>query len=140
MEEFVYNLLLKGTQGLALLGTFKYKLVSTMPLQKQDANVQALLSQVQQQSTIDLTVFQIDGSLAIPLLTGFKPVPLSGIVLVGPLVPVTAILSSTDPARNAFFQFSDLDSDHIAGGLGWRPGEPAELIFAALGRRLLLPS
>lgn len=140
MEEFIYNLLLKSTQGLALLGTFKYRLASTMPLKREAADVEALMKQVQQQNTIDLTVYQIEGSVSIPLLTGFAAVPLSGIILLGPLVPITAIMSSTDPNRNVFFQFNDLDTDQIAGGLVWRPGEPGELIFAALGRRLQLPA
>lgn len=140
MDELSYKLLLKSTLGLALLGTFKYKLGSTMPLQRAAADVETLLSQLQQQSTIDLSVYPIDGAVSIPLLTGLADVPLSGILLVGPLVPVTAIMSSTDPNRNVFFQFNDLTFDQIAGGMVWRPGEPGEHIFSVLGRQLQLPS
>ncbi|MET0266355.1 MAG: hypothetical protein ABW202_12120 [Duganella sp.] len=137
MDEVVYNLLLKSASGLALLGTLRYRLTSTQPVEQATGDIQTLLAQAQQQATIDLSVFQVEGSVAIPLLTGLRTVPIAGIALVSFIAPLTTLVSSADPARNLFFQFHDLDSDHVAGGLVWRPGEPGELVFSALGTRLL---
>jgi len=150
MDEIIYSLLLKTAPGLALLGTLRYRFASTNPANAAnadapaapaDADFGAVLTQAQQQTPIELTAFQVDGSVAIPLITGVRPVPITGIALVtflGP--PITTITSSTDPTRNLFLQFNQLDERHIAGGLVWRPGEPGELIFSVLGTRLQLPA
>ena len=147
MDEVIYNLLLKTAQGLTLLGTLRYRLTSTQPAHggasalPTGADLPALLSHVQQQSTTELFVYQVEGSVTVPLVTGLTPVPIAGIALfalIGP--PVTTITSSAEPARNLFFQFNQLDNEHIAGGLVWRPGEPGELIFSALGTQLPLPA
>jgi hypothetical protein len=150
MDEIIYSLLLKTAPGLALLGTLRYRFDSTnpanasTPTEPAEADFGSLLTQaqqqLQQQTPIDLTAFQVDGSVTIPLITGLRPVPITGIALVtflGP--PITTITSSTDPTRNLFLQFNQLDENHIAGGLVWRPGEPGELIFSVLGTRLQLP-
>lgn len=147
MDEIIYSLLLKTAPGLALLGTLRYRFDSTNPADGADrpaepaeADIGAVLTQAQQQTPIELTAFQVDGSVTIPLITGLRAVPITGIALVtflGP--PITTITSSTDPARNLFLQFNQLDERHIAGGLVWRPGEPGELIFSVLGTRLQLP-
>ena len=140
MDEIIYRLLLKTGLGLALLGTLRYRLSSLQPANPAGTDVAALLSQVQQQNTFDLTVYGIEGSVSIPLLTGLRPVPISGILLnafLGP--PITTLASSTDPTRNLFVQFNPLDNNHIGGGLAWRPGEPGELIFALLGTQIQPP-
>jgi hypothetical protein len=140
MDEIVYNLLLKTAPGLAVLGTLRYRLSSTNPAAPgapASADIASVLAQVQQQTTLELTAFQVEGSVTIPLITGLSPVPIAGLALVtflGP--PITTITSSTDPARNLFFQFNQLDSNHLAGGLVWRPGEPGELIFSVLGTQV----
>jgi len=147
MDEIIYSLLLKTAPGLALLGTLRYRFDSTnpantnTPTEPADADFSSLLTQAQQQTPIELTAFQVDGSVSIPLITGLQPVPITGLALVtflGP--PITTITSSTDPTRNLFLQFNQLDERHIAGGLVWRPGEPGELIFSVLGTRLQLPA
>lgn len=147
MDEIIYSLLLKTAPGLALLGTLRYRFDSTnpanaeTPTQPAETDLGSVLTQAQQQVPIELTAFQVDGSVTIPLITGLQPVPVTGIALVsflGP--PITTITSSTDPARSLFLQFNQLDERHIAGGLVWRPGEPGELIFSVLGTRLQLPA
>lgn len=147
MEEIIYSLLLKTAPGLALLGTLRYRFDNTnpantnTPTEPAEADFSALLTQAQQQTPIELTAFQVDGSVTIPLITGLRPVPITGLALVtflGP--PITTITSSTDPTRNLFLQFNQLDERHIAGGLVWRPGEPGELIFSVMGTRLQLPA
>jgi hypothetical protein len=147
MDEIIYSLLLKTAPGLALLGTLRYRFDSTNPAnatpptEPAGADFDSLLTQAQQQTPIELTAFQVDGSVTIPLITGLRPVPITGLALVtflGP--PITTITSSTDPTRNLFLQFNQLDERHIAGGLVWRPGEPGELIFSVLGTRLQLPA
>jgi hypothetical protein len=147
MDEIIYSLLLKTAPGLALLGTLRYRFDSTnpantnTPTEPAEADFSSLLTQAQQQTPIELTAFQVDGSVSIPLITGLQPVPITGLALVtflGP--PITTITSSTDPTRNLFLQFNQLDERHIAGGLVWRPGEPGELIFSVLGTRLQLPA
>lgn len=147
MDEIIYSLLLKTAPGLALLGTLRYRFDSTNPANAEpptepaEPDLGSVLTLAQQQVPIELTAFQVDGSVTIPLITGLQPVPITGIALVtflGP--PITTITSSTDPARSLFLQFNQLDERHIAGGLVWRPGEPGELIFSVLGTRLQLPA
>ena len=149
MDEIIYSLLLKTAPGLALLGTLRYRYSSTNPVQAAGADlaavpvhadIGAVLTQVQQQTRLDLTAYQVDGSVSMPLLTGLRPVPQTGLALVaflGP--PITTVTSSTEPARTLYMQFNQLDELHIAGGLVWRPGEPGELIFSMLGTRLQPP-
>lgn len=146
MDESVFTLLLKTAQGLTLFGTLRFSIDFTQPVDPAQAanaaqpgtgDVASLFSQVQQQATFDLFAYRIDGSVTIPFVTGLRPVPITGLALftfLGP--PATFITSSTDPTRNLFFQWSQLTNDNIAGGLVWRPGEPGELIFSALGTQL----
>lgn len=146
MDESVFTLLLKTAQGLTLFGTLRFSIDFTQPVDAAQAanaakpgtgDVASLFSQVQQQATFDLFAYRIDGSVTIPFVTGLRPVPITGLALftfLGP--PATFITSSTDPTRNLFFQWNQLTNDNIAGGLVWRPGEPGELIFSALGTQL----
>jgi len=146
MDESVFTLLLKTAQGLTLFGTLRFSIDFTQPVDPAQAanaakpgtgDVASLFSQVQQQATFDLFAYRIDGSVTIPFVTGLRPVPITGLALftfLGP--PATFITSSTDPTRNLFFQWNQLTNDNIAGGLVWRPGEPGELIFSALGTQL----
>ena len=148
MEESIFTLLLKTAQGLTLFGTLRFRIDFTQPVDGPanaaapgGADVAKLYSQVQQQTTFDLFAYQIDGSVTIPYVTGLRPVPITGLALftfLGP--PATFITSSTEPQRNLFFQFYQLTNDNLAGGLVWRPGEPGELIFSALGTQLQLPA
>ena len=146
MDESVFTLLLKTAQGLTLFGTLRFSIdfsQSVDPAQAAKAaapgvaDLARVYAQVQQQDTFDLFVYRIDGSVVIPFVTGLRPVPITGLALftfLGP--PVSFITSSSDPARNLFFQWNQLTNDNIAGGLVWRPGEPGELIFSALGTQL----
>lgn len=149
MDEIIYNLLLKTAQGLTLFGTLRFTIDTTNPVDPGaaqapvpgSADLAALQLQTQQQNTIDLFAYRIDGSVTIPFVTGLRPVPITGLALftfLGP--PATFITSSTDPGRNLFFQWNQMTNDNIAGGLVWRPGEPGELIFSALGTLLQLPA
>jgi hypothetical protein len=144
MDEIVYSLLLKTAPGLAVLGTLRYRFSSTnpgapasAPASTASTDIASVLAQVQQQTAIELSAFQVDGTVTIPLIAGLSPVPITGLALVsflGP--PITTITSSTDAGRGLFFQFNQIDNNHIAGGLVWRPGEPGELIFSVLGTQL----
>ena len=149
MDESVFTLLLKTAQGLTLFGTLRFSIDFTQPVDPAQAasaaspaapgtgDVASLLSQVQQQATFELFAYRIDGSVTFPFVTSLRPVPITGLALftfLGP--PATFITSSTDPTRNVFFQWNQLTNDNIAGGLVWRPGEPGELIFSALGTQL----
>ncbi|MET0319978.1 MAG: hypothetical protein ABW069_04550 [Duganella sp.] len=133
MDEVIYQLLLKTGQGLTLPGTLRFRLSSTEPLKRDAADWPALLAQTQQQATLDLVAYALEGSISIPFLTGLRPVPLTGTALflfIGPLV--TAFLGDTDPTRSVFLQVNELDAEHLSGGLVWRSGEPGELILSLL--------
>ena len=137
MDELVYNLLLKSPQGLTLLGTLRYRYTDLDAFKAGD--VASLLEQAQQVSTVEFSIFRLAGTLSVPLLTGFTPVPIEGISLVSLLGPtLTNLFSSTDPTRRLDLQFNFLDATHIAGGLLWRPGELRQQVFSILGTRLAL--
>lgn len=137
MDEIVYNLLLTSPQGLTLLGTLRYRYTDLEALQAGD--VSALLEQAQQVGTAEFTLFKLQGTLSVPLLTGFSPVPVEGLSFVSLLGPtLTNLLSSSDPARRLDMQFNFIDNNHIGGGLLWGPGTLRQTPFSILGTRLSL--
>jgi len=135
MDELVYNLLLKSPQGLTLLGTLRYRYTDLDALKA--GELSALMDQAQQVDTIELSLFQLAGTLSVPLLTGFTPVPATGLSFVSLLGPtLTNLLGSSDSQRRLDMQFNFIDSTHIAGGLLWRPGELRQQVFSILGTRV----
>lgn len=137
MDEIVYNLLLTSPQGLTLLGTLRYRFTDLDALQ--GADVAALIEQAQQVSSAEFTIFRLQGTLSVPLLTGFSPVRIDGIALVSLLgPPLTYLFSSSDPSRRLDLQFNIIDNNHIGGGLLWRPGTLRQTPFSILGTRLPL--
>lgn len=138
MDEFIYNLLLTGEQGLTLLGTLRYRFVEQATAVA-DGGVPAVLAEAQQIGTITVVALPVAGTISVPLLTGFSRVPISGLVLATAAGPVATLFGSNDPQRPLFTQFNQISSNRIAGGLLWRPGQPGELAFSMLGTQLLLP-
>ena len=137
MDEIVYNLLLTSPQGLTLLGTLRYRFTDLDALQ--GADVAALIEQAQQVSTAEFTIFRLQGTLSVPLLTGFSPVPIEGLSFVSLLGPtLTNLFSSREPLRRLDMQFNFIDNSHIGGGLLWRPGTLRQTPFSILGTHLSL--
>jgi hypothetical protein len=137
MDELVYNLLLKSPHGLTLLGTLRFRYTDLDALKA--GELSALMEQAQQVDTVELTLFKLGGTLSVPLLTGFTPVPLEGISFVSLLGPtLTNLMSSTDPQRRLEMQFNYISNNNIAGGLLWRPGELRQQVFSILGTRVAL--
>lgn len=138
MDEFIYNLLLTGEQGLSLFGTLRFRF--TAPLAEvPDGGVPALLAEIEPIGTVTVVALPVEGSISVPLLTGFSRVPISGVLLATAAGPVTTLFGSNDPARPLFLQFNQISGTQIAGGLQWRPGQPNRLVFSLLGTRLQLP-
>lgn len=131
MDEFIYSLLLKGTQGLTLLGTLRYRLNFDVPAGARD--IQAVMGEALQHPTIDLFTFGADGAISVPLLTGATPVPISGVGFGSPAGLLTVLFSSTDQARGLGLQINPIDATHIGGGMTWHPGQTGALVFSVLG-------
>jgi len=141
MDEIVYSLLLKGTQGLTLLGTLRYRFKELTADAGANANVrardmQALMAEAIERPSIALFVLPVEGTISVPLLTGATPVPLSGIGFGSAAGLLTVLFSSTDEARGASQQINPIDATHIGGGLTWKPGQPGTLVFSVLGTQL----
>lgn len=135
MDEIIYTLLLTGRSGLSLPGTLRFRFTDLDAL-AQKVDIAALLAKAAQPISIEVAVFQLEGSLTVPLLTGARPVPLAGIALATAAGPVGVVLSSTDPARRADLLFNLLDLQTIAGGMVWRRGQLGQLVFSLLGTQL----
>lgn len=135
MDEFVYSLLLKGTQGLTLLGTLRYRFTDLAAADRA-RDMQALLGAAIDRPTIELFVLPVEGSISVPLLTGLTPVPIAGIGFGSPAGLLTVLFSSTDDARGLALQINPIDSTHIGGGFTWKPGQPGTLVFSVLGTQL----
>lgn len=135
MDEIIYTLLLTGRSGLSLPGTLRFRFTDLDAL-AQKVDIAALLAKAAQPVSIEVAVFQLEGSLTVPLLTGARPVPLAGIALGTAAGPVGVVLSSTDPARRADLLFNLLDLQTIAGGMVWRRGQLGQLVFSLLGTQL----
>ncbi len=141
MDDIIYNLLLKSSVGLTLLGTLRYRFtdldaLTEMGNGKREDGIAGLMAEALQRPTVVVALFQLEGTLSIPLLSGLRAIPLQGLAFATPAGPVTTLLSSTDPQRGAGLQFNLLDNRHVAGGLSWRSGEPGELVFSVLGTQL----
>jgi hypothetical protein len=142
MDEFVYSLLLKGTQGLTLLGTLRYRftdLAADAEARARARDMQALMGAAIDRPTIELFILPVEGTLSVPLLTGLTPVPLSGIGFGSPAGLLTVLFFSTDETRGASMQINPIDATHIGGGLTWQPGQPGTLVFSVLGTALAFP-
>lgn len=135
MDEFVYSLLLKGTQGLTLLGTLRYHFTDLTAATRAH-DIQALMGETINHPTIELFVVPAEGSISVPLLTGLKPVPIAGVGFGSPAGLLTVLFNSTDPKRGLGMQINPIDATHIGGGLVWKPGEPGTMVFSVLGTQL----
>jgi hypothetical protein len=135
MDEFVYSLLLKGTQGLTLLGTLRYRFTD-LAADARARDMQALMGATIDRPTIELFILPAEGTISVPLLTGMTPVPLSGIGFGSPAGLLTVLFFSTDETRGLSMQINPIDATHIGGGLTWKPGEPGTLVFSVLGTQL----
>ncbi|MDR7048750.1 hypothetical protein J2X54_001198 [Duganella sp. 3397] len=138
MNDFIYNLILTGEQGLTLFGTLRFRFTDPLAAVP-DGGVPALLAENQQLGVITAVVIPLEGSISMPLLTGFGRVPLQGVLLATAAGPITTVFGTADPARQIFVQFNQISGNQIAGGTVWRAGEPAELVFSLLGFQLRLP-
>lgn len=137
MDEYNYNLLLKGTQGLTLLGTLRYSLTFSDAVSG-FGDTASLMEQALQRPVVELFVIEAKGTLSVPLITGAAPVPLVGRAYAGVAGVITVLLSSVEDGRPLSLQINPIDATHIGGGLNWQPGQPANLIFSVLGTQLSL--
>jgi hypothetical protein len=132
MDEIIYNLLLTGRSGLSLPGTLRFRFTDLDALAPAD-DVAALLSKLAQPVSVEVAVFQLEGTLSVPLLTGARPLPLAGVGLGTAAGSVGYVLSSADPARRLDMLFNLLDFQTTAGGVVWRRGQFGELVLSLLG-------
>ena len=144
MDEFVYSLLLKGTQGLTLLGTLRYRFTDLAAdvdagAGARSRDMQALMGAALDRPTIELFILPVEGTISVPLLTGMTPVPLSGIGFGSPAGLLTVLFFSTDETRGVSMQVNPIDATHLGGGLTWQPGQPGTLVFSVLGTQLAFP-
>jgi hypothetical protein len=137
MDEISYNLLLKGTQGLTLLGTLRYSLTFSDAVTR-FGDTAALIEEALQRPVVELFVIQAQGTLSVPLITGPTPVPLTGLAFGGVAGVITVLFSTSDETRSLSLQINPIDATHIGGGLNWQPGQPGNLIFSVLGTQLTL--
>lgn len=139
MDEFVYSLLLKGTQGLTLLGTLRYRFTD-LTASTRARDIQALMGETIDRPTIELFILPAEGSLSVPLVTGPTPVQIAGIGFGSPAGLLTVLFSSSEdspnPNRSISMQINPIDATHIGGGLVLRPGGPGMLVFSVLGTQL----
>lgn len=142
MEETIYNLLLTGEQGIALFGTLRVRVLAPaapgLALPVQAALLPAPVA-AQPLGTATFVALPLQGSLSVPLLTGFGRVPLNGVLLLSPAAGLAYDLSSNEPSRRLIVKFNNTEGVRIAGGLLWQPGSPAQLAFSFIGTRLQLP-
>lgn len=137
MDEFIYKLLLTGEQGLSLFGTLRFRF--TAPLAEvADGGVPALLAEIAPLGTVTVVALPVEGTISVPLLTGFSRVPIAGALLATAAGPVTTLFGSNDPARPLFLQFNQISGTQVVGGLQWRTGQSNRLVFSTLGTRLQL--
>lgn len=135
MDEIVFNILLTNRFGLSLPGTLRIRFTDLDAIAPK-GDIGAMLAAVPQPISIEAAVFQLEGTLSVPLLTGARPVPLAGSGLATPAGAIGFVLGSPDPTRPLRLLFNVFDVQDIAGGLVWRAGQLGEQIFSLLGTQL----
>lgn len=163
MDELAYyTLLLSTAQGLTLLGTLRFQVVSTEPLDRSPAGTEQLLAQAQQQvlpdsagqppaileqlrhqvppqaQYIEITEAPLAGTLTVPLLTGLAPVRLTGVIYSAVGFPLSAVLFNTG-TPSVVLQFGFFSRVALVGGLLWQPGPPGTALavpFSLLARQV----
>lgn len=135
MDEIAFNIVLTSRFGLSLPGTLRVRFTDLDAVAPKD-DMGAVLAAIPESVSIDVAVFQLAGTLSVPLLTGARPVPLAGVGLATAAGAIGFVLSGTDPARPLRLLYNFLDVQDIAGGLVWRAGQFGEQIFSLLGTQL----
>ena len=135
MDEIIFNLLLTGRSGLSLPGTLRFRFTD-LDAAAPTGDMAAVLAGLPEAARIDVAVFQLAGTLSVPLLTGVVPVPLAGVALATAAGPIAWVFNSSDASRPLRLLFNLLESQSIAGGMLWRPGQFGELAFGLLGTQL----
>jgi hypothetical protein len=136
MDEIIFNILLTNRFGLSLPGTLRIRFTDLDAIAPK-GDIGAVLAAIAAQPvSIEAAVFELEGTLSVPLLTGARPVPLAGSGLATAAGAIGFVLGGTDPARPLRLLFNVLDVQDIAGGLVWRAGQPGEQVFSFLGTQL----
>ena len=135
MDEIAFNIILTSRFGLSLPGTLRLRFTDLDALMP-NGDIGAVLAAMPQPVDIDVAVFQLVGTMSVPLLTGVRPVPVAGVGLATAAGPIGYVLAGTDPTRPLRLLFNNLDVQDIAGGLVWRAGQFGQQIFSLLGTQL----
>ena len=133
MDEVIYDLLLTSRYGLTLPGTLRYGLANPEDEALRGGDFAAMLAEALQRPSAEFAAFALKGTLSVPLLSGFRSVPITGVVLVSPAAPLTTLFTSADPLRPVDLQFNSFDLREIFGGLMWRQRQPGQVLFSVLG-------
>ncbi|WP_229210425.1 hypothetical protein [Duganella sp. CF517] len=120
---------------MSLPGTLRLRFTDLDALMP-NGDIGAVLAGIPQPVAIDVAVFQLVGTLSVPLLTGARAVPVAGVGLATAAGPIGYVLDGTDPARPLRLLFNNLEVQDIAGGLVWRAGQLGQQIFSLLGTQL----
>lgn len=135
MDEIAFNIILTSRFGLSLPGTLRLRFTDLDAVLPR-GDIGAVLAAIPRPVGIDVAVFQLAGTLSVPLLTGARPAPVAGAALATPAGPIGFVLGGTDPARPLRLLFNNLEVQDIAGGLVWRAGQFGEQVFSLLGTQL----
>lgn len=133
MDEVIYDLLLTSRYGLTLLGTLRYGYANPQDEVARGGDFAAMLAEALQRPSFEFAAFALKGTLSVPLLNGFRSVPITGVALVSPAAPLTTLFTSAGPSRPIDLQFNSFDLREIFGGLMWRKGQPGQVLFSVLG-------
>ncbi|HWW68439.1 MAG TPA: hypothetical protein VN089_00705, partial [Duganella sp.] len=74
MDEIVFNILLTSGFGLSLPGTLRMRFTDLDAVAPK-GDIGAVLAAMPQSARIDVVAFQLAGTLSVPLLAGWRPVP-----------------------------------------------------------------
>lgn len=130
MNELVYRLFLFNEQGWSIYGTLRLRYLppeAAAPV----AAAADLPSAIPQQTTIELGVAPVEGTVSIPLLYGLRTVPITGIALISPVSLFSYLLSSTGSAPSVGMQVLLLGGQDLTGNLIWRD-QFREYVFGLL--------
>lgn len=136
MEEFLYSVLLTGQQGLTLPGTARLQVDFSAGANSMEALAAAPL----QRPIIEVSLVPVTGAVVIPLLSGLRPIPVSGVCYLGLFGPLWFVVRGGSLFTPLVMQFNFSANNTIIGGVSWRRGQPLGRAFGMLGTRLALPS
>lgn len=137
MDDDIYTLLLTSGQGWSLVGSLRVRYLAEGAA-RLGGVIPAVGGEQLQPANLELAVAALEGSIAVPLLSGWRQVALNGIGYGTAAGLFSIVLGNTSGQPAVAVQLFPLPTptDELAGSVVWDTGSFGELVLSVLATRL----